>query len=693
MKLSKYYLLLILTFVVSLVVGIGSYFIAYNLSRNSILEFSRENALNYIETGAALYGSKRKIEELENILEKAPYILKVKVEKGAPKSAFQVEKTLIFPDGKVHVLITLNRSLIEGKALLLATKIAFLTLLLTGLTLLFYLFAVNKLYFKPLKEIVRDVNSVSEGSLKELPLFGSDEFGRIRESINRMIRSIKERDEKAELMSSFVSLLTVEEGIGENFTFLMKKLLRFTGFDGVLVGIKEKGGFVLVKCITRYEEREFLKNSDDLDNIEEYLLEVGKEVEVKKKGSLLKGKLKYEYAYGVPLISFSQVKGYCLFFKKRNSGLKEEDKLFIRSIARSIATAVEIGSLIKELKGRLKEEAEFLKLVLRNFVRGLEIREPYSEGHSERVAYYCKRIAQEMGLTQEEIENAYLGGLLHDVGKVGIPDNILAKPSKLTEREYDLVEFHPLLGYELFKDVGISEEVLKCIKYHHERWDGKGYPEGLKDNGIPLLARIVAVAEAFETMMRKKIYGSVKSKEEAVKELLELSGKAYDPLIVKTAADVFLKEEPPQPEDPLSSWVIDEVKERFFDYLFRDPLTGVFNKNALDLAFKVAKDRLRELSCAVIKVHNLEEEKTFIVKFVNFLVKEFPDSVLVKYSNSLFLLFLPPYRLKELVNSLRGLEAEIRVKIEVEVFDNLESLESLKEKLKTLSNSDSLSFL
>ncbi len=685
MRVDKYYLLVALTFLVGVILSVGSYLITYNLSKSSFLNFSRENALNYVETGAVLYGSKEKIGELKSILDRAPYILKVEVEKGAPESPFQVSKTLIFPDGKVSLLITLNRSLIKEKASLLASKVAFLTLLLTGFTLTLYLIVLNRLYFRPLREIGKDADSISEGSLKELPISGSDEFGRVRGSINRMIRSIRERDERAELMSSFVSLLTVEEGLGDQFTFLMKKLLKITGFDGILVGIVENRDLLRVKCITRYQEREFLKSFKELEDLEEYLLELGKELEVKKEGSLLSGRLKYGYAFGLPLISFSKVKGYILFFKKNLSELKDEDKLFIKSIARSIAVAVEISSLIKSLKSKLKEESDLLKRVLRNFIRGVEIREPYCEGHSERVAYYCKRIAQEMGLTQEEIDSIYLGGLLHDIGKVGIPDTILLKPSKLTEREYDLVEFHPLLGYELLKDLGFPKETLDGIKHHHERWDGKGYPQGLKGNEIPLSARIVAVADSFETMTGKRIYRDRKEREEAVKELLELSGKVYDPLVVKTAVDIFLKEEPPKPEEELSGWVIDEVKERRFDYFFRDSITGVFNKNAVDLAFKVAKDRFGELSCILIKIFGFKGERE-LAEFINSIVREIPESVLVNYSDNFLLLFLPPYSLSGALTKLKELEREFKVNLQLRKLNSLKGVKALKKEIEDLSS-------
>ncbi|MBO5623970.1 MAG: HD domain-containing protein, partial [Butyrivibrio sp.] len=128
------------------------------------------------------------------------------------------------------------------------------------------------------------------------------------------------------------------------------------------------------------------------------------------------------------------------------------------------------------------------------------MKDPYTNGHSVRVAKYTALIAKEMGYDAETVEKYYRIGLLHDVGKVGIPKAVLNKPGKLTDEEYDLIKSHTLKGYEVLKDISIVPELAVGALGHHERYDGNGYPNGLSGDAIPEVARIIAVADSFDAM-------------------------------------------------------------------------------------------------------------------------------------------------------------------------------------------------
>ncbi len=172
-------------------------------------------------------------------------------------------------------------------------------------------------------------------------------------------------------------------------------------------------------------------------------------------------------------------------------------------------------------------------------IKSLEVRDVYTRGHTERGVHYAMQIAMAMGLTEKELHGLYIGGLIHDIGKIGIPDVILLKPAKLTKEEFEIMKLHVKIGYELIKDNEIPPECLDVLLYHQEKYDGSGYPIGKKGNDIPILARVYTVADSFEAMTARRIYKKSKTWEEAFQELEELAGKHFDPDIVPYAIKVL----------------------------------------------------------------------------------------------------------------------------------------------------------
>ena len=695
MKIDKYWVLSLLALVIALLVGVGSYFLTFWVSKEALLHYSLENALNYVEVTAVSAGSKKRARRIKDILEKAPYIKEVQLGKALEKTGpYQVKKELIFPDGELPVLIELDRELIEEKASKIARRAATATLIFAALLLSFYLFAIRRLYLVPLNRIRRDVNKIYRGVLKKIPEGGRDEFGRIRESINQMIDSIKERDERAEIISQFIQLLTVGKGFNGEFIELMRKVLKITETDGVIIGIREEDGReIKIKVITPDSEKEYRKTVDELEGIEPYILEIQREVETTKRSLLspTEKRLGIEYIYGMPLTVFSEILGYVIFFRKSEKPLAEENKSFIRNIAKSIAVSVEIKHLITSLQERLKREKELFNKVLKSLVRGIEIRDAYTRGHSERVAYYSKRIAQEMGLPEEEVNKIYTAALLHDIGKIGIPDSILLKPGKLTDREYEIIKFHPILSYELLNHLDFLEDAIDGIKYHHERWDGSGYPEGLKGEEIPLSARIIAVADSFDAMTSQRIYRRAMDRREAVRELHRLAGKKYDPRVIENAIHILLNETPPELDDQyLEDEIIKEIEERRLDYFLRDHLTGVFNRNALELAYTVAKERFVEVAGLVVDIVRLREinikegwEKgdEVLRKVIWEIHKRAPNLIAVRYSGDNFLLLTSKEHLQEVEEKIKEVEEELGIKLKVLKIDDVSDTGELKKKL------------
>jgi len=171
------------------------------------------------------------------------------------------------------------------------------------------------------------------------------------------------------------------------------------------------------------------------------------------------------------------------------------------------------------------------------FVKTIEVKDPYTEQHSNRVTDIALIIAKEIGCSEEDLEILNVAGRLHDIGKIGISDNILLKPSKLTEEEFEKIREHPDIGADIVGQLGLWDSEQKIIRYHHERVDGKGFPKGLKKDEIPLLARILSVSDAYDAMASDRSYRKKMNTHEIIDIIKKESGAQFDPDIVK----VFLK--------------------------------------------------------------------------------------------------------------------------------------------------------
>ncbi len=169
----------------------------------------------------------------------------------------------------------------------------------------------------------------------------------------------------------------------------------------------------------------------------------------------------------------------------------------------------------------------------------LDAKSPWTKGHAERVRDYAVAIGKKMGLDKSSIDSLRLGGLFHDIGKIGTFDIILDKPDKLTPDELKLMQLHPSKGAEILSPIRQLKDVVPIIKYHHEKIDGTGYPEGLKNDEIPLLAKIVCVADAYDSIVANRPYRKPTNKKDAIEEIKRSSGTHFDPLVVDAFIEVM----------------------------------------------------------------------------------------------------------------------------------------------------------
>jgi HD-GYP domain-containing protein (c-di-GMP phosphodiesterase class II) len=193
----------------------------------------------------------------------------------------------------------------------------------------------------------------------------------------------------------------------------------------------------------------------------------------------------------------------------------------------------EIEKAIEDIRAREATNKELFMGSIRMLANAIDEKDPYTRGHSERVAFYSMVMSKHLGMTQEEVENVHLAGIIHDVGKIGIEDKILRKPAALTEEEYEIMKQHPTKGAHILEAVPLLKAMAGPGLMHHENVDGSGYPMGLKGEEIPLLGRIVSVADAFDAMTTDRPYSKAMTFEDALKRLRFLAGKKFDATCVE----------------------------------------------------------------------------------------------------------------------------------------------------------------
>jgi len=241
----------------------------------------------------------------------------------------------------------------------------------------------------------------------------------------------------------------------------------------------------------------------------------------------------YESAIGVPIIFKEEVLGTIVTYDEHVRNYTKTEVMLLSTFASQVAVAIKNAQLYKKVHTNYFDTVHTLVLAM-------EARDPYTHGHSERVTEYAIEIAKSIGLSKKQIKVIQDSGKLHDVGKIAIPDNILRKPGPLTAEEKEIIRMHPVKGVDMLTPLKFLESGFSIIKYHHERFDGRGYPSGLKERAIPVLARIFACADAFDAMTSDRPYRLRMTFKQAIIELEKNAGTQFDPYLVKRFI-MFLK--------------------------------------------------------------------------------------------------------------------------------------------------------
>lgn len=205
----------------------------------------------------------------------------------------------------------------------------------------------------------------------------------------------------------------------------------------------------------------------------------------------------------------------------------------------SIQSGIKYIEQLRKIKNMNLQLERYLLDFAKILLSTIGAKDHYTEGHSKRVAKLCVLLSQKIGLSKEETELLHTAAYFHDVGKIGVSDNILLKNGKLTDEEYEIMKLHTIIGSNIFKVTDIFKDISPIIKYHHERYDGKGYPEKLKGENIPKLSRVLSICDSFDAMVSKRSYKETGTADYALSEINNCAGKQFDPVYAKAFLELY----------------------------------------------------------------------------------------------------------------------------------------------------------
>jgi len=305
------------------------------------------------------------------------------------------------------------------------------------------------------------------------------------------------------------------------------------------------------------------------------------------------------------------------------------------------AKIIESAEKFKQLE---EEKIQDYRTILYALISMIEQRDSYTAGHSERVAKYSILIAREMGYSDQACELLFKAATLHDIGKIATPDAVLLKPDKLTKLEYELIKEHVNTGVKILKDIPMFSEMAHIIQYHHEKYDGSGYPFGIAKDEIPPLSRIMMVADAYDAMTTNRIYKHKKSIPEALEELSKLSAIHYHPEVITAALKVLNSIEI---EENIAQTPITAIEEQRFVYFYKDAVTDLYNVKYLEIVLEASHDHAEYTTLCIISLHQFdlynqqhswEGGNEMLKSLATLLSTLFPDSLIFRIRANNFII-------------------------------------------------------
>lgn len=415
-----------------------------------------------------------------------------------------------------------------------------------------YFFVVRRM-IKSVLTITEKVKALSSGqSVGMIDVIEHNEIGELAKAFNRITKDLEEKIDELESSRQLVKKLLSRIGTA---------IVSYEGIDNILNMVIENtvsalegqmGSLMLVDGETQelYLKTTWSRNGEIANTA--YRLKLGEGVAgwVAKEGRPMRSAgapsvLGFTgHAAGgdgavlcVPLKLRDQAIGVVAVLRLNASRtFTDDDESLVTNIGSQMAVAIENYRLNLDVERTYVETIMALALAV-------EAKDPYSAGHSKRVGFYATQIGEVMGLDQETLRTINDAGVLHDIGKIGIKDDILLKPNPLTPDEEKIMQQHPIIGEAIVKPVRSLQRVVALVRHHHEKYDGTGYPGALKGDQIPLGARILAVADTYDSMVTDRPYRKRLPLETAKAELRKYAGQQYDPAVVEAFLRVLVEKE------------------------------------------------------------------------------------------------------------------------------------------------------
>ncbi|MEA3352637.1 MAG: HD domain-containing protein [Campylobacterota bacterium] len=337
--------------------------------------------------------------------------------------------------------------------------------------------------------------------------------------------------------------------------------------------------------------------------------------------------------------SSSEVFGVIVVFSSRKEGFEIEEISMLEELSGDIGFAINSFRQRDEIVNLHNKMMKNYEETILGFVKMIEQRDPYTAGHTARVAKYSQMIAKDMGYEQDKIDKLYKASILHDIGKISTPDSVLLKPSRLNRLEYELIQEHVSVGYEMLKSIEFYKDLADIMHFHHEHYDGSGYPLGLKGEEIPQLSAIMAVADAFDAMTSTRIYKKRKNVDEAIKELISLKGIQFNPKVVDCAVEVLkdVQNDTTINQDPKTDIEVERLA-----YFYKDSLTGLYNENYLELLLNQKEYNDERRYCIFLQIRAYKDHQVLsaVMKFISLeLLKRSHDIISFRYWEDNIVLF------------------------------------------------------
>jgi two-component system, LuxR family, sensor histidine kinase TtrS len=328
------------------------------------------------------------------------------------------------------------------------------------------------------------------------------------------------------------------------------------------------------------------------------------------------------------------------FWTNREEGFDEEEINILDTVVHDITMALSAYKQRKMNEHLQKEQINNYEETILAFVDMIEQRDAYTAGHTLRVAKYSRKLATYLKIDEVMIHKIEKAAILHDIGKIATPDTILLKPGRLNALEYELIKNHVTAGYKMLSKVKMYAELAEIMKFHHEHYDGRGYPYGLKGDDIPMEAHIMMVADAFDAMTTNRIYKGRLTVQDAISELNKKSGIQFHPSVVGAANHVLVDEVILQTTQMPQS----DLEKQRFSYFFNDNLTGLYNESYLQLMLHQIET---QLYVYVVRLHNItsfnkhmswNKGNELLLSVANQLKEYFPEAKIFRFEGDDFLI-------------------------------------------------------